>query len=89
MSRLQEEGLKTRALAGVWFASKALVLIDGDSPEIDVGRHAVPVVERVGIVRFVTQLVAAGRQSEPHIDFLVLTRTACVCNVGVFHLPHT
>jgi hypothetical protein len=39
----------------------ASFLIDRDSPKINVGRQAVPVVERVGIVRFVTQLVAPRR----------------------------
>src|SRR5688572_13469501 len=66
----------------------ASFLINGDSPEINVWRQTVPEVERMRIVRFVTQFVVARRQSDYHINFPVLTRTTCMCRLGLLHLPH-
>lgn len=46
-------------------------------------------VERMRIIRFVSQLVVAGGQSDYHINFPVLTRPTCMCGLGLLHLPYT
>src|ERR1041385_1992694 len=65
-----------------------LLLIDRDSPEINIGGQTVPVVERVRIVRFVTQLVVPCRQGDLLINFPVLVCATCVRRLRRLHLPH-
>jgi hypothetical protein len=80
------EGAQATIHEALVFAS---FLIDSNSPKINVGRQTVPVVERVGIIRFVAQLVVPRRQSDLHINFSVLTCTTRMCSLGLLHLPHT
>ena len=57
---------RTRALKQATIHEELVLasfLIDGDPPKINVGRQAVPVVERVRVIRFVMQLVVPRRQS--------------------------
>src|SRR5688572_33316215 len=76
-------GAQARIHEAILFAS---FLINGDSPKINVGRQTVPEVERVRIVRFVSQFVVARRQSDYHINFHVLTSTICISSLGLLHL---
>src|SRR5687768_14322044 len=76
------------AQATIYERRYSLLLVDGNTPKIDVGRQTVPVIERMRIISFVTQLVVSRRQSDYRINFPVLTRTACVCSLRFLHLPH-
>src|SRR6185503_11541743 len=72
-----------KKMAGIGFVMRCYsLLINSNSPEIDVGRQGVPVVEGVRIVRFVSQFVVSRRQRDYHIDLSVLTRAACMCGLG-------